>query len=77
MLSEGLPHRKIYLTGSPMFEVINYYRDKIQDSKILQTLDLKQKDYFLVSVHREENVDNPQNLKKILDFLNKLSSQLQ
>jgi UDP-N-acetyl-L-fucosamine synthase len=75
LLSEGLPHRKIYLTGSPMFEVINYYKGKIQSSKILQTLALKQKDYFLVSVHREENVDNPKNLKKILDFLNKLSGE--
>jgi UDP-N-acetyl-L-fucosamine synthase len=74
LLSEGLPHRKIYLTGSPMFEVINYYKAKIQGSKILQTLILKHKDYFLVSVHREENVDNPKNLKKILDFLNKLSA---
>lgn len=73
LLSEGLPHRKIYLTGSPMFEVINYYRDRIQDSKIIKTLALREKDYFLVSVHREENVDNPQNLAKILDFLNKLS----
>ena len=74
LLSEGLPHRKIYLTGSPMFEVITYYRGRIQESKILQTLALKQKDYFLVSVHREENVDNPENLEKILDFLNKLSA---
>lgn len=73
LLSEGLPHRKIYLTGSPMFEVISYYKERIQRSKILQTLALKQRDYFLVSVHREENVDNPLNLNKILDFLNKLS----
>lgn len=75
LLSEGLPHRKIYLTGSPMFEVINYYNDGIDNSKILQTLSLKKRDYFLVSVHREENVDNSQNLKKILDFLNKLSAR--
>jgi UDP-N-acetylglucosamine 2-epimerase len=75
LLSEGLPHRKIYLTGSPMFEVINYYKDGIDNSKILQTLSLKKRDYFLVSVHREENVDNSKNLTKILDFLNKLSAR--
>ena len=74
LLSEGLPHRKIYLTGSPLFEVITYYKNSIQESKILQKLELKKKEYFLVSVHREENVDNPQNLRKILDFLNKLSA---
>jgi UDP-N-acetylglucosamine 2-epimerase (non-hydrolysing) len=74
LLSEGLPHRKIYLTGSPLFEVITYYKNSIQESKILQKLELKKKEYFLVSVHREENVDNSQNLRKILDFLNKLSA---
>jgi UDP-N-acetyl-L-fucosamine synthase len=74
LLSEGLPHRKIFLTGSPMFEVLTYYNNKIQGSKILQALDLKKGDYFLVSVHREENVDNKENLAKILDFLNKLSA---
>ncbi len=72
LLSEGLPHRKIYLTGSPLFEVINYYRDNIEKSNILERLGLRRKEYFLVSAHREENVDNPENLKKILDFLNNL-----
>jgi UDP-N-acetyl-L-fucosamine synthase len=72
LLSEGVPHRKIYLTGSPLFEVINYYRDNIEESNILEQLDLRKKEYFLVSVHREENVDNPENLRKILDFLNSL-----
>lgn len=72
LLSEGLPHRKIYLTGSPLFEVINYYRDKIEKSNILEQLGLQRKEYFLVSTHREENVDNPENLKRILVFLNNL-----
>jgi UDP-N-acetyl-L-fucosamine synthase len=72
LLSEGLPHRKIYLTGSPLFEVINYYRDNIGKSNVLKQLGLQRKEYFVVSVHREENVDNPENLRKILDFLNSL-----
>jgi len=73
LLSEGLPHRRIYLTGSPMNEVLNYYLPKIKDSQILKNLSIKSKSYFVVSVHREENVDNPENLKKILNVLKKLS----
>jgi UDP-N-acetylglucosamine 2-epimerase (non-hydrolysing) len=70
LLSEGLPHRRIYLTGSPMFEVLNYYMNKISNSKILEELNLKKKEYFIVSAHREENVDNPENLKNIIKILN-------
>lgn len=73
LLSEGLPHRRIYLSGSPMKEVLTYYRDKINDSNILTRLNLEQRKYFLVSVHREENVDNTENLKKIISILNKIS----
>ena len=72
LLSEGLPHRRIYLTGSPMNEVLNYYLPKIKESRILKNLSLKAKSYFVVSVHREENVDNPENLKKILNVLKTL-----
>ena len=73
LLSEGLHHRRIYLTGSPMKEVLDYYKPKIEKSKALETLHLKPKEYFVVSTHREENVDNPENLKKITNILNKLS----
>jgi UDP-N-acetylglucosamine 2-epimerase (non-hydrolysing) len=73
LLSEGLPHRRIYLTGSPMKEVLNYYKPKIDKSEILQNLSLITHKYFLVSFHREENVDNPENLSKILNVLNRLS----
>lgn len=75
LISEGLPHRRIYLTGSPMNEVLNYYSAKIEKSKILNTLKLKEKKYFVVSVHREENVDNHENLGKILDVLKSLSKR--
>jgi len=106
LLSEGLPHRRIYLTGSPMREVLDYYRPKIEASGILEEifgrrsavasltpltpqppfppLQLERgpggeanNGYFLVSIHREENVDNPQNLKKILNILNTLAENHQ
>jgi len=75
LLSEGLPHRRIYLTGSPMKEVLNHYKPKIDNSPILSNLSLVTRNYFLVSVHREENVDNPDNLKKILTILNRLADE--
>jgi len=75
LLSEGLQHRRIYLTGSPMCEVLNGQMEKINHSKILETLNLKANEYFMVSTHREENVDNPENLKKILEVLNRLAEE--
>jgi len=73
LISEGLPHRRIYLTGSPMKEVLDYYMPKIKEAKALENLSLKTKSYFLVSTHREENVDNPENLSRILHILNQLA----
>ncbi len=73
LLSEGLPHRRIYLTGSPMFEVLNYYNPKIESSTIIDSLKLTTENYFLVSAHREENIENPGNLNKILKILNRLA----
>lgn len=77
LISEGLPHRRIYLTGSPMFEVLNYYKSKIEASTIADTLKLEKKKYFVVSTHREENVDNPENLRRILVILNSLAGDYQ
>jgi UDP-N-acetylglucosamine 2-epimerase (non-hydrolysing) len=73
LLSEGLPHRRIYLTGSPMYEVLHDNMEKIESSKILEQLDLQASKYFIVSAHREENVDNPKHLKQIVNVLNRLS----
>jgi UDP-N-acetyl-L-fucosamine synthase len=76
LLAEGLPHRRIYLTGSPMKEVLDYYKPKIDASTILNDIALlTPKNYFLISVHREENVDNPENLKQILALLNRLAEK--
>lgn len=73
LLSEGLPHRRIYLTGSPMKEVLDYYFPRISKSDILNQLSVSNGGYFLVSAHREENVDNPRNLAKILNILHRLT----
>ena len=73
LLSEGLQHRRIYLSGSPMREVLDYYRPKVNNSEILQQLALEKDKYFVISTHREENVDNPENLTKILKVLDELA----
>jgi UDP-N-acetyl-L-fucosamine synthase len=75
LLSEGLPHRRIYLTGSPMKEVIDYYMPLINKSAILKKLKLQEKKYFIVSFHREENVDNRTKLNKILRILNGMAEK--
>lgn len=69
LLSEGLPHRFIYLTGSPMREVLESKIDKIKASTVLESLQLEEKKYFIVSVHREENVDSKVNLSKVVQCL--------
>ena len=72
LISEGLNHRFIYVTGSPMLEVLNSKKEEIEASDILNKLELEQGKYFIVSVHREENVDNPESLKKVVHCLNEL-----
>jgi len=70
LISEGLSHRFIYVTGSPMLEVLNSKMESIDSSTVLDQLDLESGKYFIVSVHREENVDHPDNLRKVVDCLN-------
>lgn len=75
LVAEGLPQRRIYLTGSPMNEVLQYYSDKINSSSILSKLKLEKKKYFTVSFHREENVDNSENIKTFLNVLERLEKE--
>ena len=74
LLSEGCHHRRIYLTGSPMREVLDHYRDRIEASNVLCRLGLNDRGYFIVSLHREENVDNPARLSALVDALNRIST---
>jgi UDP-N-acetylglucosamine 2-epimerase (non-hydrolysing) len=73
LLREGLPPDMIIKTGSPMFEVLNYYRGKIDSSEILSKLELKPGEYFLVSAHREENIDSEVNFGNLVDTLNNIA----
>src|SRR3989304_2790832 len=70
LLREGLPPERVIKTGSPMFEVLNYYSNKIDQSQILKQLTLADRDYFVVSAHREENIDSDVNLSKLTMVLN-------
>ena len=70
LINEGIKREFIFKFGSNMKEVINFYRNEIENSKILKYLNLKKNKYLLVSLHREENVDEKNKLKKILSDLN-------
>ena len=73
LLREGLPPDLIIKTGSPMLEVLTYYRPQINASEVLSRLMLKENSYFVVSAHREENIDSPQNFFKLVNLLNMLA----
>ncbi len=70
LLREGLPPDLVIKTGSPMFEVLTYYRSNIDASDVLARLELIEGDFFVVSVHREENIESPQSFGKLVDVLN-------
>jgi UDP-N-acetylglucosamine 2-epimerase (non-hydrolysing) len=73
LIKENFDLDKIIKIGSPLPEVFSYYKKKINDSEILEKLKLEKKKYFLVSCHREENIDNQNYLNNILTSLNKIS----
>ena len=75
LLSEGLPPDLVIKTGSPMHEVLAHYRSRIDASDVLQRLGLEEERYFLVSAHREENVDSELNFRKLVVMLNGVAEQ--
>lgn len=70
LLREGLPPDMVIKTGSPMFEVLNHYRNGIEQSDVLSRLGLQEGKFFVVSAHREENVDSDKNFLALVDTLN-------
>tara|TARA_Y100001935_G_scaffold227658_1_gene206108 strand:+ start:1275 stop:2420 length:1146 start_codon:yes stop_codon:yes gene_type:complete len=74
LLNEGLPADRIIKTGSPMFEILSFHKEKISSSKVLKKLSLKKDNYFLISTHREENVSNEINFKSLIKSLNQLAT---
>jgi len=75
LLREGLPPDMVIKTGSPMFEVLNHYRDGIDQSNVLDRLGLEAGHFFVVSAHREENIDSEKNFFKLVGCLNAVAEQ--
>lgn len=74
LLAEGIPADRVIKTGSPMFEVLNHYMPQIDSSDVLERLSLEQGKFFVVSAHREENVDSPKQLAKLAETLNTVAA---
>lgn len=74
LLREGIAGDRVFVTGNPIFEILEFYKDKIDASKVLSALKLASRKYFLVTMHRAENVDIRARLENILKALQKISS---
>lgn len=77
LLREGLPPDMVIKTGSPMFEVLTHYRDGIEASDVLERLGLKAREFFVVSAHREENIDSEKNFTNLVATLNAVADKYQ
>jgi len=75
LLREGLPADRIIKTGSPMFEVLNHYLPEIEASDVLTKLNLEERKFFVVSSHREENINNEKNFRGLMESLNTIAEQ--
>lgn len=73
LVKEGIDRKKIFITGNPIFEVMNFYQKEINNSNILTKLNLKKNNYFLLTSHRQENVDSSEKLKDLVSTLNTIS----
>jgi UDP-N-acetylglucosamine 2-epimerase (non-hydrolysing) len=72
LLAEGLPPDRVIKTGSPMFEVLQYYMDRIDASDVIDRLGLTEHDYFVVSAHREENIESDRTFFRLVEIVNHL-----
>ena len=75
LIKEGFDPDRVINIGSPMFEVLNYSLKKINKSSILNKLKIEKENYFLVSCHREENIDSDKNFKNLISLLNLLAEK--
>lgn len=75
LLREGLPADRVIKTGSPMFEVLNYYMPKIISSDVLSRLGIEKEKYFVVSAHREENINSEKNFNGLITSLNMIAEK--
>ncbi|MBX3119939.1 MAG: UDP-N-acetylglucosamine 2-epimerase (non-hydrolyzing) [Fimbriimonadaceae bacterium] len=75
LLAEGFPLNRIYVTGNPIFEVLEAYKSQIDSSNILKTLGIESKRYCAVTMHRAENVDAPERLKSLLEGLDRVATE--
>ena len=75
LLREGLPPDRIIKTGSPMYEVLQKFMSKIESSEVLKNLNLQENKYFVVSSHREENINSPKNFKGLIETLNQIAEK--
>lgn len=75
LLSEGIDGKTIFVTGSPMMEVLQVHKDSIENSEVLDELGLKPKNYILVSAHREENIDIEENFMSLMDAINNVAKR--
>ena len=75
LLREGLSPDRVIKTGSPMYEVLNKFKSKIEASNVLETLGLEKQKFFVVSSHREENINNPKNFNGLIESLNLIAEK--
>lgn len=77
LLREGLPPDQVIKTGSPMYEVLHHFMSKIDNSDVLERLELEKHKYFVVSAHREENISSEKNFKGLIDSLNQIAEKFE
>lgn len=75
LISEGIDGKNIFVTGSPMQEVLKVHIDKIKESDVLKRLNLRKEEYILVSAHREENIDNEENFMSLMTAINNIAEK--
>lgn len=75
LISEGIDGKTIFVTGSPMTEVLNLHREEIEKSDVLDRLNLEEGKYFLLSAHREENIDNEDNFMELMNSVNAIAEE--